>query len=346
MTIPTLPIIDVSPYLDDNSSKESRRIVAEQLHVACRDVGFFYLKVDGYVDRSESEELMELQRRFFQRPKEEKEDLAISKQDNARGYQKVGQNVTLSQNDHHEALDFYRPVENPDATKPIWGENQWPSNPPEYREKMEAWVRKMKHLGMMVMKAMSDGLKMTEEEWKGLEKSMDDSFWCMRCIGYPSLPGDKGHKGISCGEHRDYGCLTLLFTDPTPSALQVLYRDPNGPDHAAADASLKGYWIDANPIPGAAVVNIGDMVEIWTNGLYKSTLHRVIHRGDNYRVSVPFFFEPNWDTKVEPLAAAKRIQEQMKEGENGKEAAKHYEPIVYGDHLKRKVGGNFAKYDQ
>lgn len=58
-----------------------------------------------------------------------------------------------------------------------------------------------------------------------------------------------------------------------------------------------GVWINADPVRGAYVVNIGDMMERWTNGLWKSTMHRVVHKGDTYRVSVPFFFEPNWDAR-------------------------------------------------
>lgn len=80
------------------------------------------------------------------------------------------------------------------------------------------------------------------------------------------------------------------------------------------------------------------MWEIWTNGLYHATLHRVIHRGDRIRTSVPFFFEANFDAYVEPLDAALRIQE----AQGDSEALKHKKAgVVYGDWLKKKVGGNF-----
>jgi len=98
----------------------------------------------------------------------------------------------------------------------------------------------------------------------------------------------------------------------------------------------EGVWINADPIPGCVVCNIGEMWEVWTNGLYKSTLHRVIHRSFSYRVSVPFFFEPNFDSVVKPLAAAKRIQ-----GAEGS-AVSEKKPVVYGEFLLGKVGGNFA----
>jgi len=87
------------------------------------------------------------------------------------------------------------------------------------------------------------------------------------------------------------------------------------------------------------------MWEIWSNGLYKSTLHRVVHRGSNYRVSVPFFFEPNFNALVKPLDAALRTQEKEESAVNDKE----YKPTVYGEFLLAKVGSNFdggkGKYD-
>ena len=164
----------------------------------------------------------------------------------------------------------------------------------------------------------------------------------MRMINYPPLPpapaglarptntssttgGDAADSDLSqfsCGAHTDYGCVTLLLTDPTPGALQVQLKD--------------GTWLPADPIPGAFVVNIGDMIERWTNGLWKSTMHRVIHRGDGGengkgRVSVPFFFEPNFDAVVRPLEDCVR-----RSGQSSMHGGS-----TYGEHLLTKVFSNF-----
>jgi isopenicillin N synthase-like dioxygenase len=138
----------------------------------------------------------------------------------------------------------------------------------------------------------------------------------MRVIGYPNLTTNKDRVGISCGEHTDYGCLTFLNQDNTKGALQVQTKD--------------GDWINADPIEGSFVVNIGDMLNVWTNDVYKSTLHRVIHKGDSYRISVPFFYEPNFDAKIEPLEPCLQI-----------DPVKHHEPVMYGEHLLKKVSTNF-----
>ncbi|KAF9267439.1 Clavaminate synthase-like protein [Marasmius fiardii PR-910] len=342
-TTPSLPIISITPYLLDDQSPSTldrRAATSAAIHSACLNYGFFYLDISAFVDPREMAELASLARDFFALPQEEKDKISLKNEDHARGYARLKENVTNGKADNHEGLDFYRPVENPDKNRPLWGRNQWPDDP-RFREKYENWVVKMQKLGLIVMEAMAIGLGMTPEEWKALRAQVDESFWVMRAIGYPPLPDD--HDGFSCGAHKDYGCLTFLYADPTPNALQVFVQNSGIAIGKAADVSglpmeqgtEEGHWITANPIPGCVVCNIGEMWEIWTDGLYKSTLHRVVHRGANYRV--PFFFEPNFGALVKPLAAAKRI----KEAENIVDK-RTYEPVIYGDFLLSKVGNNFA----
>ncbi|KAF9046441.1 Clavaminate synthase-like protein [Panaeolus papilionaceus] len=334
-----LPVIDIAPLLNPNSDKNSKAAVSATLHSACVDYGFFYLNLDAYIDRTETEELARLGKEFFSLPQDEKDKLSIKNQDYARGYQRLHENVTNGKADNHEGLDFYKPVANPDKGRPLWGENQWPSVP-GFKEKYEIWVQKMKGLGLIMMEAMAVGLGLTREEWATLRGQVDDSFWVMRVIGYPPLPKD--HDGISCGAHKDYGCLTFLYADPTPSALQVFLKQPRKKavvvDNLPSEqGNEEGIWINVDPIPGCVVCNIGEMWEIWTNGLYRSTLHRVIHTGANYRVSIPFFFEPNFDAHIQPVES---VVNKLKD-EGTLEKYGGVKPVVYGDFLLKKVGSNF-----
>ncbi|KAG6816809.1 hypothetical protein H0H87_002778 [Tephrocybe sp. NHM501043] len=344
-----LPIISIAPFLSqDPSGAELRASTATVLHEACVEYGFFYLDISAYVDPAVPARLADLGRDFFYLSQEEKDLIALKNEGGARGAGlliALKENVTNGKADNHEGIDFYKPVANPDKTRPLWGENQWPVLP-GFKAHYEEWIVKMKALGLIVMEAMAQGLGMTEEEWIGLRAQVDDSFWVMRVIGYPPLPNDD--NGFSCGAHKDYGCLTFLYADPTPSALQVFSSRPKalalaGPDMAVQVGSEKGVWINADPIPGCVVCNIGEMWEIWTNGLYRSTLHQVVHRSSNYRVSIPFFFEPNFDADVRPLAAALRLQKP-------EDRTEYREPVIYGNFLMGKVGNNFAasgkgKYD-
>ena len=292
--------------------------------------------------------------------------------DGARGYQVVGDNVTEGKRDWHEAIDWYRPITSdegvfdgadeqsevfsrlereegqklsPGHGQPkystrqppyalLHGLNIWPSRPIAFRSVYETYIKAMLDLGTTVVRAMGWALELEDPET--FVQATRESFWVMRAIGYPPLPsatttttttterpstsesgasdsGSDGDGGVSCGAHTDYGCLTLLLADDTKGALQVQSRqNPNE-------------WINADPISGAFVVNIGDMMELWTGGRWQSTRHRVVHRGEGMRVSVPFFFEPDFEARVGNLLEGKE-----KVGE-----------VVYGEHLRRKVGGNF-----
>ncbi len=196
----SLPIIDISPFLDPNSSSSSRLETARYLDNACRTVGFFYLSSHN-IPASTLHKILSLAHSFFALPASDKESLrlqlaGVNDGDGARGYQTIGKNVTQGKRDWHEGLDLYRPVP---GTKPpfspIMGTNKWP--PGEFKEVYEAYIERLLILGNAVMRAIALGLGEREDYFEGL---VNESFWVMRAIGYPPLQsGDEG--GISCGEH-------------------------------------------------------------------------------------------------------------------------------------------------
>lgn len=198
------------------------------------------------------------------------------------------------------------------------------------------------------------------DEWRKMRGWVEDPFWVLRTIGYPPLPADA--EGISCGAHKDYGYYTLLHADSTRGALQVFLRDH---DPAGGEG---GTWINADPVPGTFVVNIGEMVEVLSAGLYKATLHRVIHQAPSYRVSIPFFFEPSYDALIEvrltlspslslslnwtsyadppaltaqPLPSALQLRSQQLSSSSSSSTVP-LKPVLYGSFLASKVSGNFA----
>ncbi|XP_074304982.1 homoarginine-6-hydroxylase 2-ODD-C23.1-like [Silene latifolia] len=143
----------------------------------------------------------------------------------------------------------------------------------------------------------------------------------MRLIGYPVVSKangcSKAENDIGCGAHTDYGLLTLVNQDEDVTALQV--------------RNHSGEWIWAPPIPGTFVCNIGDMLKILTNGMYESTLHRVINNSPKYRICVAYFYETNFDAAIEPM----EICVQKSGG------IKKLGRAVYGEHLVSKVKNNF-----
>ncbi|GAV87858.1 2OG-FeII_Oxy domain-containing protein/DIOX_N domain-containing protein, partial [Cephalotus follicularis] len=322
----SLPIIDVSPLLakcDDPKMSEDPGVcqVVQQLHHACRDAGFFYVKGHG-IHNSLIKEVKNETHKFFALPYEEKLKIKMTPAAGYRGYQRLGENVTKGVPDMHEAIDCYREVSQGmygALGKPMVGCNQWPCNPPKFKLVMEKYISLCTDLSIKIMWGIALALGGSPYEFEG--KIAGDAFWVFRIIGYPGVSDANGlamtENDIGCGAHTDYGLLTLVNQDDCITALQV--------------RNLSGEWISAPPIPGTFVCNIGDMLKILSNGLYESTLHRVINNSPKYRVCIAYFYETNFDAEVEPLDIFKQ-----KTG-----GIKKFQRAVYGEHLVSKVQTNF-----
>ncbi|CAI8611151.1 unnamed protein product [Vicia faba] len=316
-----IPIIDISPLLaksDDPKMAQDPGVleVVAQLDKACSEAGFFYVKGHGVPDTL-LKGVRDITRRFFELPYEEKAKIKMTPANGFRGYEKIGENMTEGRPDMHEAIDCYREVTKGmygDLGKVMEGSNEWPQNPPKFKVLMEEYISLCKDLARKIMRGIALALGGSPYEFEGGRAG--DSFWYMRVIGYP---GVSTVNDIGCGAHTDYGLLTLLNQDNDINALQV--------------KNLSGKWISAPPVPGTFVCNIGDMLKIYSNGLYESTLHRVINNSSKYRVSIVYFYKPNFDTAVEPL-------DTYKTRSNGD---KRFERAVYGEHLVKKVLTNFVE---
>ncbi|KMZ72204.1 2-oxoglutarate (2OG) and Fe(II)-dependent oxygenase superfamilyprotein [Zostera marina] len=323
----TIPVIDIAPLLakcDDPNIADDKDLleVVAVLDQACREVGFFYVKGHGVSD-SLIKDVRDLTRIFFHLQDDEKLKIKLTSKTGFRGYQSIAQNVTKGLPDLHEAIDVYKEI------KPgtygqlgtaLVGSNQWPENPVRMKSVLEEYVDVLNEISRKIMRGIALALGGPVDTFEQ-EQMAGDHFWVMRLIGYPGLnSGSKNTDSVGCGAHTDYGLLTLVNQDEGINALQVKNQNDE--------------WIPAVPIPGTFVCNIGDMLQIWSNGEYKSTVHRVIVDSPNYRVSVPFFYEPNFDALVEPLKVCK----------DRSSGVSRFEKVVYGEHLVRKVLTNFGSY--
>lgn len=295
----SIPLVDVT-NLRTGSLAEQKQ-VAEELGAAARGVGFIYI-TGGGIDEALFEGVLDAAKRFFALPHEEKMKVYIGNSRCHRGYVPEGEEVFASgTKDKKEAYDLSidLPADDPDyvAGNPLLGPNQWPDLP-GFREAVDAYYTAVFSLGRVLLRGFALAIG---EEPTFFDRYVTKPPSQLRLIHYPFDASAEDRPGI--GAHTDYECFTLLRS--TSPGLEVM----NG----------AGEWIDAPPVPGAYVVNIGDMMEVWTNGQFIATSHRV-RKVSEERYSFPLFFAADYDTVVAPLprfaAGEKPTRQPLKAGEH------------------------------
>lgn len=293
---------------------------AEDVRRACIRFGFFYVTNHG-IATDLLEEQLEQSKAFFSQPASEK--LKILADKNNRGYTPMEEETlspaTQSKGDTKEGLYFGREIaaHSPEASKPLHGANQWPdpAKLPRFQGTMMRYFSACTKLGFRLLEvlAMSLGLMPTF-----FNDKFDPPMAFLRPLHYSPEASAPDAGVYGAGAHTDYGMLTILHTDGSPG-LQILHGR---------------HWIDVDHVPGALIVNLGDMLERWTNGRYKSTVHRVVSTTRRDRYSTPFFFEPNFDARVQCLPSC-CVDEPPR-----------YPPTTAGRHLLQKYGETHSAFEQ
>ncbi|TKY55476.1 1-aminocyclopropane-1-carboxylate oxidase [Spatholobus suberectus] len=270
----SLPIIDLS--------SPHRLSTANSIRQACVEYGFFYLVNHG-VDTEFVREVFDRSAKFFSLPLQHKMDLARKEY---RGYTPLYAETlhptSLSKGDPKESY-YIGSVEDTS----IVHLNQWPSEEllPNWRPTVESLFWKLLAAGKQLLSLIAMSLNLDEDYFEKIG-AVNKPAAFLRLLHYPGeLGSDEQIYGAS--PHSDYGMITLLMTDGVPG-LQICKEKFKQPQ----------VWEDVSHVEGALIVNIGDLMERWTNCLYRSTLHRVMPTGKE-RYSVAFFFDPPSDCVVE-----------------------------------------------
>jgi len=290
----SLPVLDFSRL--DAGEEEAAAFRAE-LREATHEFGFFYLVGHG-IDPELEKRIMTTARAFFDLPEADK--LAIENRNSPqfRGYTRVGGELTQGKTDWREQIDIgpERPaVPTGDGVADYWrleGPNLWPDALPELREVTTRWNDELSALGLRLLQAWALSLGADEHVFDATFAEKPANL--IKIVRYPGKSDPTPKQGV--GAHKDSGVLTLLYVEPGKGGLQVQYGDD---------------WIDAPPIEGAFVVNIGELLEVATGGYLKATVHRVISPliGTD-RISIPFFFSPALDTTIPILELPEELAAQ------------------------------------
>jgi isopenicillin N synthase-like dioxygenase len=277
-----LPVLDFRQF---EGLPAERAAFVDALGDAARDVGFFYLVGHG-IDEVLINSIVATSRRFFTLPERDKQAIEMALSPHFRGYTRPGWERTRGRPDWREQIDIgaERPALPTGPGAPPWarlqGPNQWPGALPDLKPTALAWLDATSRLAIRLLQAFALALGQPEDVFVPIYAR--DPNLLIKLIRYPGREATPDDQGV--GPHKDGGFLTLLLQD-VQSGLQV----------EAAD----GNWIDAPPLAGSFVVNIGELLELASDGYLKATVHRVVAPpATTDRLSVAFFLGANLNAEV------------------------------------------------
>ena len=311
-TLQSLSLIDVSGFQGDDPVE--LRQIADQLGTAAKEIGFFRIQGHG-IDPALIEATYQIAQRFFALPNSEKLRYYIGRSPNHRGYVPFTEKGDYADEVHrnYESFDLGLdlPTNDPDflAGNLVLGPNVWPDLA-GFKPTVTQYFSTISQLGRKVCKALELYLDLPPG---AITNHMSKPVSQLRLLHYLRNNDAVDQKSVNMGAHTDYECLTLLHT--RNAGLQVMTAD--------------NHWIDVPVDPSVYVVNIGDMLEAWSNGILKSTPHRVTNRSPE-RFSMPYFVATNHDTLIRPF------EQLLRKGE-----APMYEPFLAGAHLERMLLRDF-----
>ncbi|GAB2818961.1 2-oxoglutarate and iron-dependent oxygenase domain-containing protein [Alpinimonas psychrophila] len=284
-TTTTLPVIDLSLLA---GSEADVREFREELRRATHEVGFFYLIGHG-IPTAVIDNMMEVSRQFFALPEFEKLAIENTNSPHFRGYTRMGGELTQGKTDWREQIDIgaeRHAVSATDQQDDFWvlqGPNLWPENLPQLEPAAIDWMERLGDISRTLLAEWAVALGAPRDTFDTAFDRMPSPH--LKIARYPGSRAGAGQEPVQgVGAHKDLGVLTLLYVEEGKEGLQVQHD---------------GQWIDAPPVSHAFVVNIGELLEIATDGYLKATLHRVIssQEGED-RISLPFFYGPRLDAHI------------------------------------------------
>ncbi|KEH22931.1 putative codeine 3-O-demethylase [Medicago truncatula] len=293
-----IPVIDLT-LLSNGNMEELRK-----LEIACREWGFFQIVNHG-VDKEILQNMKDAADEFFKLPIEEKEKYAMLSND-VHGY---GHAYVVSEEQTLDWTDTLFLLIYPTRFRKL---QFWPKTPHGFKEIVDTYSSEVKRVGDELLSSLSVIMGLEKHVLAGLHKEVLQG---LRVNYYP--PCDTPEQVLGLSPHSDSSTITLLMQDDDVPGLEIRH---------------KGNWVPVTPISDALVVNVGDVIEIWSNGRYKSVEHRAMTNKNKRRTSHATFVFPRDDVEVEPF-------DHMIDAQN----PKMYQKVLYGDYLrqsmKRKMEG-------
>ena len=306
----SIPVIDVGALADENPSSELNASFFKAYH----SLGFGYIVNHG-IDPALVDSVFDASRRFHAMPLREKMKVALDHKH--RGY--IAINTSTDMNSKlaevkkpNQSASFMMMREDREERADVYlsGPNQWPALE-GFRPTLEQFNAELARLAKKLMRValLSAGV----QDLSVMEKFDKPTTW-LRLLHYPPLPKSSPTDLYGSAPHTDFGCLTILAQDDI-GGLQV--------------QSPEGHWLDVPKLENSFVVNVGDMLHRMTNGLLRSTPHRVINRSGRERYSCPFFYDPHVSLDVAPLKGTGKPK---------------FNTLNFGEFLRNELGASYEKH--
>ena len=301
-----IPIVDFDKFLNGSD----RVVVSKKIIEAIKTYGFVYLRNYGIASDS-VQKLFEFNKSFFDKPNDYKQSLKRSFSKTLCGYDGL----------FEEKSNISRPGDLKEAFIMKSVGSIWPNDWNDFKEFMESFHNKCYLLALEILRSFAIGLELNADVFDEKFKNADCAF--LRLIHYPPLPDVVKENQIRAGEHTDFGALTILFQDSI-GGLEV--------------KTLTNEWIPAPHQDKCVLINVGNVMEMWTNGLLRSTPHRAVNPNDyrkkSSRYSTAFFFEPDFDVKISCIGKFTSAMNPPK-----------FKSCLYKDYLLANLKSSYNKYN-
>ena len=281
----SLPIISIESFATSTPGSASYDSDASDLYAALSEIGFAIIVGHGVVDEIITN-MRNAVKAVFDTPRDVlMQDMVVK--GNYRGFVPLGYftpNSGTGAADQYEAWKLHNETDpsNPVCTAcALYGPNKWPNISTDVQTPIMAYWSALTKVSERLIIALCNQLGVDQNILLG---HMSDPLTNMTLLNYPPMPPQSDSWGIH--PHKDFNLLTLLAHDPI-GGLEVRNRNDE--------------WISADCPPNGMVLNVGDMLELWSGGRLLSTPHRVFNRSGKPRQSFPYFSKPRWDVVVEPL---------------------------------------------
>ena len=327
MTTTEFPVFDLGHYEQADAGKRAE--LAATVDRICRETGFLAVANHG-VPQPVIDGVWSAAQQFFDLAPDEKQQAGAPFPGYPYGYLGPEKEALAKSRGEDTPPDLKEsfnggPMAAPagmtdrEALEFCYAATIWPDRPDELRQCWTAYYTAMEDLAARIMRVFARALDLPETYFDAF---IDAPISALRALNYPEQTVAPKPGQIRAGAHTDYGSLTILLPQPGSRGLEILTPD--------------GEWTPVPPIPGAFVINIGDLMARWTNDRWVSTLHRVVNPppdqgGADRRMSFAFFHQPNWHAEIDVLPAC------VAPGDKPQ-----YEPVLSGPYLMGKFKATTA----